>query len=612
MTGPGTDRALLRALGAYARPHAAAFAGAFVLIAAVAALQLAQPYLIKQAIDTLMAPASGLSPAARAALAPQAWGFALAYAGLTAVAAGFDYAQSVWLKTLGARILKRIREDAFAHLLRQEIGYFDANPAGRLVTRVTNDIEALAELYTTIGVNVLKDLLMLLGALGVLWAMSPRLTLVCLLAMPFVVGTAVFFQRASRRVWSEVRARLADLNATIAEHLAGMRTTQLFAAEAREREAFGRANAAHYEASMRQLRVFALFRPWLDVFTTLALAGVLYVGGQDVLAGAVGFGTLYAFTAYMRRLFEPVNDLAEKANVLQSALAAAERLFELLHRQPAVEGPAGGALHPVPGAPAVAFEGVSFAYVGERWVLRDLSFRVPAGTTAAFVGHTGAGKSTIMSLVARFYDVQRGRVLVDGVDVREWDLEALRRRVALVWQDVFLFAASARENVVLGAPEPDPGRAGAMFEAVGAGPLLARLPGGLDAPLAERGLTLSAGERQLLGVSRALFKAAPIVVLDEASASLDSGAERRMQAVIAEEAPGRTLLVVAHRLSTIREADAIFVLHHGTLRETGRHADLLEAGGLYADLWRLQFAETALLSGTLEDASPVHEEVNPP
>lgn len=599
-----SDAAMLRSLGRYAKPHLGAFAAVLACVVVLSALQLAQPWLIKRAIDTLMVPAGGLGPLERAALAPRAGLYALAYAGLTALAAGLDYAQGVVLKTLGARILARIRTDAFAHLLGQEIAYFDANPVGRLVTRVTNDIEALAELYTTIGVNVLKDLLMLLGAVGVLWAMSPRLTLVCLAAMPCVVGTAALFQRASRRVWTAVRARLADLNATSAEHLAGMRTTQLFAAAERERGTFARANDAYYEATMEQMRVFALFRPWLDVFTTLALAGVIYMGGHGVLAGAVGFGTLYAFTAYMRRLFEPVNDLAEKANVLQSALAAAERLFELLGRAPALLPPARGATEPVPGAPAVAFENVSFAYVGERWVLKDVSFAVPAGATAAFVGHTGAGKSTLMSLVARFYDVQAGRVLVDGVDVRAWDLAALRARVALVWQDVFLFAATADENVRLAPPGPGAEATGAALEALGAGGLLARLGGASGAALGERGLTLSAGERQWIGAARAMAKGAPIVVLDEATASLDTDAERRMQAAVAAMAPGRTMLVVAHRLSTVRGADRLFVLHHGRLVESGSHAELLASGGLYADLWRLQFAEASLLSGTLEGSEP--------
>lgn len=582
------DAALIKRLLGYARPHAAGLAGCVALLLALTGLTLLQPFLVKLAIDGPLT--GGPSPERVAALTP----YVGAYLAVGLLVAGLEYAQGYWLRVTGQAIIARIRHDVFAHLQTLDLAYFDRNPVGRLVTRATNDVEALNEMYTSVLVNAFKDVFMIAGAMLVMLAMDARLALVSFAALPLVVLSAWGFQFLARKAWRAVRVRLARLNATLAENFAGVRAIQVFAREARTAEEFRAINDDHFAASMHQLRIYAIFRPMLELISMLALAALLWWGGGAALAGTVTFGTLFAFTHYNRQLFEPVNGVAEKYNVLQSALAAAERLFQLLATQPKVVDPPAaegvGVTITAEPVPAVEFRDVWFAYDDEHWVLKGVSFKVMPGETTAFVGHTGAGKSTIMSLVARFYDVQRGQVLVDGIDVRAWAQAALRKRVGTVMQDVFLFAGDVAFNVALGDPAVDRQAVEAAGELVGADAFVAGLPGGWDAAVAERGATFSAGQRQLLAFARTLAHRPGVLVLDEATASVDTETEQALQRAIAVARHDRTTLVVAHRLSTIQDADRIHVMHRGEIVEEGDHPTLLAVGGLYARLWQLQAA----------------------
>ncbi len=591
------DGTLIRRLLGYARPHAAGLAGCVALLLALTGLHLLQPYLIKLAIDEVLA----APPAARGldALLP----FVAAYFAAGLLASGLEYAQGYWLRVTGQAIIARIRHDVFAHLQSLDLAYFDRNPVGRLVTRATNDVEALNEMYTSVLVNLFKDLFMIGGAMAVMLAMDARLALVSFLALPVVGLAAWLFQSLARKAWRAVRVKIARINATLAENFAGVRAIQIFAREALTAEEFRAINEDHFAASMHQLRIYSVFRPLLELISMVSLAALLWWGGAAALAGTLTFGTLFAFTHYNRQLFEPVNAVAEKYNVLQAALASAERIFQLLATQPAITDPpasdAIGVMITAEPVAAVEFRDVWFAYAepaeaDPSWVLADVSFKVMPGETTAFVGHTGAGKSTIMALVARFYDVQRGSVLVDGVDVREWPQAALRRRVGTVMQDVFLFAGDVAYNVALGDPTVDRPAIEAAGRLVGADGFVAGLPGGWDAPVAERGATFSAGQRQLLAFARTLAYQPGILVLDEATASVDTETEQALQRAMNAVRHHRTTLVVAHRLSTIQDADHIHVMHRGRIVEAGAHGALLARGGLYARLWQLQAAGTAV------------------
>jgi ATP-binding cassette subfamily B protein len=600
--GKAYDARLTRRLFRYVRPYRPIVFGALLLIAIQSALQLVGPLLTRQIIDVAV-------PAGNRTLVLQ---LALLFVLSLAVQFGVSFGETVLTNLLGQRVMRDLRNALFAHLQRLPISYFDRTPVGRMVTRVTSDVEALNELFTSGVVAGLGDLFTLL-AISVLMVMIDwQLALAAFVVIPFVFLASRQFQSRVRSAYREIRTRLARLNAFIAERLAGVRVVQLFGRERGELARFDSLNAKHLDAHLRSITVYALYFPIIEFLTTLALASLLVTGGFRSASGALTVGTLAAFLQLVRRFFQPLQDLSEKYNVLQAAMAASERIFALLDT---AEAP--GAITRTRDRDAqlaylretgvvVRFEHVWFAYQSdggvsddttavtaasdaatERWVLRDVSFSARPGETVALVGHTGAGKSTIVNLLLRFYEPQRGRILVNEVDIRDMPLDLLRGIIGYVQQDIFLFAGDVAANIRLDSTLDDAALQRAATR-VGADRVIARMPGGWSHILGERGASISVGERQLLSFARAIAADPALLVLDEATSAVDSELEAQLQHAVAELMIGRTTIAIAHRLSTVLGADDILVLHHGEVVERGTHRALLDAGGLYERLFRLQ------------------------
>lgn len=612
--GRALDARMARRLLAWVRPHRRLVVAALGCLAVGAAMQLAVPLLTRWVIDRAL-PARDTGALHTAVLL---------FGALLLAQFAAAYGETVLTARLGQRVMRDLRGALFAHLQRLPIATFDRTPVGRLVTRVTSDVEALNELFTAGVVSGVGDLATLAAIGAVMVWVDWRLAVAAFAVIPLVVLASAVFQSRVRRAYREIRLRLARLNAYLGERLAGMRLVQLFGEEPRERAAFAEHNDAHLDAHLRSITVYALYFPVIEVLTALALASLLVAGGYRAEAGGVTVGTVAAFLQLVRRFFQPLQDLSEKVNILQAAMAAAERIFALLDEPEAPD------VAPTPDREAqvaalraqgvtVTFEGVWFAYpaatgiaddgrgadatgaaspgtaaTAPRWALRGVSFTVRPGDTVALVGHTGAGKSTVVSLLLRYYEPQRGHILVNGRDIATMPVDVLRSLVGYVPQELFLFAGDALENVRLGAAL-DEGAVHAAAARVGADRVIARLPAGWAQPLGERGATLSMGERQLLALARAVAADPALLVLDEATSAVDSAAEAAIQAGIASLMAGRTTLAIAHRLSTIRDAREILVLHHGEVVERGPHEALLAAGGVYARLVRLEGAAGAAL-----------------
>lgn len=511
---------------------------------------------------------------------------------LIVVTIGFvlNYAQVYMLQYTSQRIIFDIRQQLFEHLERLAISFFDANPVGRLVTRVTNDTQTLHEMYTAVLVNLFKDIFMLFGIIIVMLQMNLRLALISLAVLPLIVLVTVIFRIKARDAYRQVRVKLARINANFAENISGMRIVQIFKQENRKYREFDGVNSDHLSASMRELKVFAIFRPSMEMLYALGLALLIWFGGGDVVRGTLEFGVLYAFINYMEQFFRPINDLTEKYNILQSAMASSERIFLILDKEPAIKDPTNP--RPTSGFEGkIEFKNVWFSYDDEEWVLRDVSFVINPGETAAFVGATGAGKSTIINLLTRFYDIQKGQILIDGVDIREYSKEQLRSNIGLVLQDVFLFTGTIKDNIRLNRQDISDQRIKEIAQYVNAHKFIQRLPSKYEEEVMERGSTLSAGQRQLLSFARALAFDPAILILDEATANIDTETEELIQEALPRLFSNRTSIVVAHRLSTIQDADKIIVLHKGKIREMGNHQELLKQQGIYYNLYLLQYKD---------------------
>jgi ABC-type multidrug transport system fused ATPase/permease subunit len=500
---------------------------------------------------------------------------------------GLGYVQYYMLERTGQNIMQDIRLELFQRIQSQSVSFFDRHPVGSLVTRVTNDVENLNEMFKSVAVTVFKDIFILTGILAVLLYLNWRLALVCFTLIPIIFGVTLLFSYLAREVFRELRAKVAQINTFLQECIPGMRVIQLFTREAYQMGRFARINHENYLAGMKQIRVFAVFMPLMEVFASLIVALLIWHGGGKVISEQLTLGSLVAFIGYMRMFFKPIQDISEKYNIMQSAMASAERIFGFMDQREEIPEP----LNPIRSTQVkghLQFKDVSFAYRADHDILHDVSFEIKPGEMVAIVGATGAGKTTVVNLIERFYDPGRGQILLDGVDLREWSKSELRSHIGFVLQDVFIFSGSLVDNITLGQDEISRQTIQKAVREANAHEFIRKLQDGLDHKIGEGGSTLSTGERQLLSFARALAHQPKVLILDEATSSVDPETERLIQEAIFKMTKRRTTLVVAHRLSTIRKADHILVMHHGQIREQGTHEALMDRGGIYYKLNKLR------------------------
>jgi ATP-binding cassette subfamily B protein len=589
------DWRLMRRLARYARPYWVMVVVSVGLMLASSALQVVGPLITRLAVYRFLAPAGVKVPAALDTwLWHDPWTgltqLSILYLAVLMVGLLFDFGQTYLMQWTGQRAMFDLRRDLMGHLQRLDVAYYDRNPVGRLVTRVTTDVDALNELLSSGLVGIFGDLLMLSFILVVMFRLSPGMTLVMLGVMPLMILTTIIFRRAVSSSYRRIRVAVAKINSYLQEHVNGIAVLQLFNREARSAREFARVNNDHREAFKDAITAYGWFYPIVEFLGTLGLALLLVYGGFRIRSGALTLGVLVAFFQYAMRFFRPIQDLSEKYNVLQSAMAAAERIFGLLDTPPAIVPPAAGKRFPETAAP-IEFDGVWFAYKNEEWVLRDVSFRVAPGETVAVVGHTGAGKTTLTSLLLRFYDAQRGAIRIGGVDIREFDPRELRRHFGMVLQDPHLFTGTIGDNIRLGTEGISEQALEAAAEQVNLLDFIRSLPDGFAQEVRERGNGYSTGQKQLISFARALAHQPRYLVLDEATSSVDTETEMRVRTALDRLVEGRTSIVIAHRLSTIQRADRILAMHKGQLRETGTHQELLARRGIYWKLYQLQYRE---------------------
>jgi ATP-binding cassette, subfamily B, multidrug efflux pump len=602
------DRRLTRRLLAYLRPYRARVIFAVVLSLLSSVLAIAGPLLLKITVDRFLVPT--LDGRMTYAVAIHGVGVVVLWF-LAALSTRFalDFIQTRMMQRVGQLAMYDLRSEIFSRLQRLPLAFFDRSPLGRLVTRVTTDVDTLNDLFASGVVAMLGNFFMLAAIVVAMLRLDWKLALAAFGVIPLIVLATLVFRRSVREANRRIRVAIARINSFLQEHISGMTVVQLFNREKTARRQFAEANRAHMDAYKDAILAFAFFYPAVEFLGVMAIAIVLWYGGMRVLAGTLGLGTIVAFMQYAQQFFRPIQDLSEKFNILQTAMAGAERIFRLLDEPVTIESPE----HPVPlGVPRgeIEFSHVWFAYTGgaqpaeEDWVLRDVSFRVRPGQTVAIVGHTGAGKTTIISLLLRFYDVQRGQILLDGRDIREYNLHDLRRHFGIVLQDPVLFSGTLESNVRMGTDGIDRAAVEHALNEVGLGPFIAGLPAGVDTAVGERGSTFSVGQRQLVSFARALAHNPRFLILDEATSSVDTKTELTIRAALDRLLTGRTAIVIAHRLSTIQHASQILVFHKGRLREQGTHQELLVRRGIYHRLYQLQYKDQEIRIASLAgDAS---------
>ena len=584
--GKAYDARLMRRLLGFMRPHRVAIGWTVVAIIGLSVLQLAPPYLTKVAIDAHITTGEldGLDT------------LAFLFLGVLVLSYVLEYVQTYTLQVPGQRIIFDLRMRIQEHLQRLHVAFYDRNPVGRLMTRVTTDVDALNDLFASGVVSAFRDIFMLGGIAIVLVVMDWRLAIVALSVLPLIALVTQWFRRNARHSYRQVRGWIARINAFLQENITGMATVQLFRREALHFDRFDAINQGHRDANIASIFYYAVFYPAIEVLGALAIAAIVWFGGGWTLQGTLELGSLVAFVLYSQRFFRPISDLSEKFNLLQAAMASSERIFALLDTPVSIESPTSrtpsDCHHGLPAGPGhIRFEHVWFAYRDDEYVLEDVTFDVAPGQRVGVVGATGAGKTTLINLLMRFYDVNRGRITIDGVDIRERSLTALRSRFGLVLQDGYLFSGTVADNIRLGSDAISDAAVRRAAAAVHADRFIASLPDGFDSPVAERGATFSVGQRQLLSFARALAHQPSVLVLDEATSSIDTDTEQLIQDALRVLMSGRTTIAIAHRLSTVQDMDAILVFHKGRLRETGSHQELLAQRGLYFTLYQLQYRD---------------------
>lgn len=583
--GKTYDWQVARRLLKYLKPYKHLIVPALALTFVLNFLRILQPKFTQWAIDDHIVPRE---------VAGLKW-LAFAYVGVLIGGFLLSYFQAVLLEGVGQRVMYDLRAQLFEKLQRQEVAYFDRNPVGRIMTRLTSDVDALNELFTSGVIDLLGDVVMIFAIISIMLYMDWRLTLITLVTVPLLFAATSWFRQGARKGYDMVRTRLARINAFLQEHLSGAREVQIFNREAREMTEFDRANQDYTKANTDTIFYYAVFFPLVDFIGAVGVALIVWFGGYRIMASTGGesfltLGALVAFIQYSQQLFQPIRDISDKYNVLQAAIVASHRIFKLFDlpieiTSPAMPKKTGRAVG------QVEFRNVWFAYKDEDWVLKDVSFKIELGESVAFVGHTGSGKTTITNLLMRFYDIQRGAITLDGVDVRDWDLTALRENFAVVLQDVFLFSGTIASNIRLGHEDITDSQIEWAAKEVRADSFIERLPERYDTEVKERGAGLSVGQKQLVSFARALAFNPALLILDEATSSIDTETEQLIQDAIERVMTERTSLVIAHRLSTVQRAARIVVMHHGKIREQGTHQELLQARGLYHRLYRLQYAD---------------------
>lgn len=564
---------------AYMKPYAHWVIFALLLVLGLTAFDLYRPMLVGDAIDTF-----GANGDYDVIIAT-----AIKYAVVLALSFAFNIAQTWILQKTGQNIILQMRKDLYRHIQSLGSRYFDITPVGKLVTRVTNDVEALNEMYSGILVQLFRNIVKIVGLAGVMLVLDVRLAAISFVLMPLVIGLTVLCQKIARNIYRLYRTRLTDINTFLSEHLSGMKIIQIFGRQERKFEEFHDKNTKLYKAFYREMLMYAVFRPLIYILSILSLMIVLWFGSRNVFDEIISVGTLYIFSNYIRSFFDPIQELAEQFSTLQSSIASAEKIFTVMDEDefiPEVENPK----QPDKITGKIEFDHVWFAYDGENYVLKDVSFVINPGEKVAFVGATGAGKSSILNLIGRYYDIQKGHIYIDGIDIRQLSKKQLRSAIGQMQQDVFIFEGDVAYNIRLNDDDITDAQVKAAAECVNASHFIEKLPQGYHEPVTERGATFSAGERQLLSFARTLAHNPSILVMDEATANIDTETEILIQEALEKLMDGRTTIMVAHRLSTIQHADCIMVMHKGRICERGTHRELLEQDGIYRKLYELQIS----------------------